>query len=457
MAVQAVAKQRRAVGIVRVSRVGGREGESFTSPEVQRERIEQECERQGLDLIAVHEELNVSGGKSLANREGLRAAVEVIEAGSAEVIIGAFFDRLFRNVITQHEVTERLDNAGGMVLAVDAGQIGGERASASQWFTGGMLGLMADYQRRSIRERVAGAQVRAIERGVPVSPRVPLGYTREKSSPLALDPQTAPIVEQVFRMRADGESIAAIRGTLAAAGISRSYRGVQVMLANRIYLGEVHFGKLHNLTAHEPIIDRELFARVQRAKVPRGPSPSSDRLLARLRVLRCGSCGSPLGPMTMPKQGDGYAIYRCPSTNDCAHHCTIAATIAEDVVSGAVRAALADAEGRASMADNARRARADLDRTQVDYETAGRTLADHMDEQFAVDRLAELRQVRDEAQAVVDQLGPQAARTVSAAKDWDKLSLGGRRELIRATVESAIVAPSGRGAERIAVRLVGEQ
>jgi hypothetical protein len=47
--------RRRAVGIVRVSRTGGREGERFVSPAEQRERIEAACERDGLQLVAVHD------------------------------------------------------------------------------------------------------------------------------------------------------------------------------------------------------------------------------------------------------------------------------------------------------------------------------------------------------------------------------------------------------------------
>src|SRR5207302_4740336 len=103
-------------------------------------------------------------------------------------------------------------------------------------------------------------------------------------------------------------------------------------------------GELVNLSAHEAIIDRELWQRVQRMVVPRGRQPGSVRLLARLGVLRCGSCGARLGSMKLPKQDD-YPIYRCPSTSDCDHHVTISAVIAEDVVSAAVRDALADAEG----------------------------------------------------------------------------------------------------------------
>ncbi len=41
----------RAVGYVRVSRVAGREGDSFLSPELQRESIARVCQREGLELV----------------------------------------------------------------------------------------------------------------------------------------------------------------------------------------------------------------------------------------------------------------------------------------------------------------------------------------------------------------------------------------------------------------------
>jgi hypothetical protein len=45
-----------AIGYVRVSVVGSRGGESFLSPQLQRESIERVCHREGLDLIDVVEE-----------------------------------------------------------------------------------------------------------------------------------------------------------------------------------------------------------------------------------------------------------------------------------------------------------------------------------------------------------------------------------------------------------------
>ena len=111
-------------------------------------------------------------------------------------------------------------------------------------------------------------------------------WLRPPDGTLSPDPKTVPIVQRAFQMRADGAPITQIRAMLKSHGVERSPRGVQVMLASRVYLGEVHFGDLSNLHAHEPIIDRELWERVQRRKIPRGRKTPSNFLLARLGVLR---------------------------------------------------------------------------------------------------------------------------------------------------------------------------
>jgi DNA invertase Pin-like site-specific DNA recombinase len=393
--------------------------------------------------------MDVSGGRALADRPGLSAAVAAIEAGTADVVAAAYFDRLFRSLSTQSEVIERVERAGGQVLAVDVGRITGE--SAGQWLSGTMMGAVSEYYRRSMRERSARGQAKAVERGATPWARVPAGYSRTDGT-LSPDAKTVPIVQRAFDMRADGASITQIRNMLKSHDIERSHRGVQVMLANRIYLGEVHFGELANLNAHEPIIEPELFERVQRMVIPRGRKSKSTRLLARLGVLRCGSCGARLSAMKLPKQND-YPIYRCPSTSDCDHHVTISAVIAEQVVSDSVRAALADVDGRASAEANVREAETDLENADQALRTAIAAFSGFEDITETQERLSELRRVRDEAQVRVDRLGGTGeALSVRADTDWDRLTLDERRALIRATVEQATVRP-GRGADRIAVQL----
>lgn len=435
---------------MRVSQVKGREGERFVSPGEQRDRIKAACERDGLTLVETFDELDVSGGSALEDRPGLRQAVAVIEAGRADVVAAAYFDRLFRSLTTQAEVLGRVEAAGGQVLAVDVGQV--TNASAGQWLSGTMLGAVSEYQRRSIRERSAEGQARAVARGATPWSRVPIGYTRRDDGTLEPNPETVPIAKRAFEMRASGASHTKIRAMLKSHGVERSHRGVQVMLASRVYLGEIHFGKLVNLHAHDSIIERELWSRVQRMVIPRGRQPSSDRLLARLGVLRCGSCNARLGTMKLPKQKD-YPIYRCPSTSDCDHHVTISAVIAERIVTDAVRAALADAEGRASVEHNVRDAESAAERAQAELDAAIRAFAAFGDEQAAIDRLGELRQARDDAQANLDQLGgSRAAVAINGSTDWDRLSQDERRALIVATVERATVAP-GRGLDRVTVAL----
>jgi DNA invertase Pin-like site-specific DNA recombinase len=71
---------RKAVGIVRVSRVGDRDGESFVSPSEQAEPIRTACERDRLELVETIEEPKISGGTELERRPGLGRAIAMIEA-----------------------------------------------------------------------------------------------------------------------------------------------------------------------------------------------------------------------------------------------------------------------------------------------------------------------------------------------------------------------------------------
>ena len=265
----------RAVGIVRQSR--GRE--DSLSPAEQRERIEDVCGREALELLTVHEEIDVSGGTPLARREGLRAAVEAVEDGDAEVVVVAYFDRLFRSIEVQGEVVRRIEEAGGRILAADVGEIGG--ASAAQWISGAMLGVVSDYYRRSIRERSGAAQAKAVREGRPPYEHSVPGYDVVPNG-------DAGLVAELFAMRGAGASLRVIREKLADHGIHRSYSSVQRLLGNDVVLGVLWFGELVNAEAHPAIVEREVFDRVQALRSKRGPVPRSDRLLARLNVAVYG-------------------------------------------------------------------------------------------------------------------------------------------------------------------------
>jgi DNA invertase Pin-like site-specific DNA recombinase len=407
--------------------------------------------------VRIVDELDVSGGRPLDQRPGLGPAVQAVESGAADVIVGAYFDRLFRSLRAQGEAVDRVERAGGQVLAVDVGRV--TNGSAGQWLSGTMLGAVSEYQRRTAAERSRDeAQARAIARGVAPWPNIPPGYLRGTDGRLVVDQAAAAAVRQAFALRADGATIAEVRAHLAAHGIERSYHGVMALLGSRVVLGEIHFGDYEsNLSAHPAIVDRDTWLAVQRASVARGRKPKSERLLARLGVLRCASCGGRMVVGTQTSRGRSYPFYRCGHVReDCANRVTVSATLVERLVVDAVKEALTDVEGRASAQSNARDAETALQRAQAALDAAIRAFAGMDDEDAARERLLELRAARDDAQERVDRLGgDRAVLAINAADDWDRLTIDAQRALIRATVAQVVVAP-GRGSDRVTVELFGQ-
>jgi DNA invertase Pin-like site-specific DNA recombinase/DNA-binding TFAR19-related protein (PDSD5 family) len=442
-----------------VSRVGERGGETFVSPDEQRARIRAYCKREGLRLIGDPvPEMDVSGGAPLARRPGLRQAVELVEAGGAEVIVGAYFDRLVRSVCVQLEVIERVEQAGGEVVALDVGKL--TNGSASQRLSSTMLGAVAEYARGMTAERTQEAKERAVARGVPPFPNVPPGYRRGEGQRLEVDPETADAVREAFRLRAEGATIASVRDYLRTAGIRRSYHGVLAMLGSRVYLGELHFGAIANLDSHAALVDAATFKRANGQRIARGRRPKSERLLARLGILRCATCGARMVVGSTRQQGKPYAFYRCDPLHDCPKRVTISADKAEEAVEAETRRLLAEMKGRASAAKGAEAAARKLERAQAELDSAARVLigAGLEGEASATERLAQLRQARDDAAERVEELASLSdvsSAVVDPERDWPLLTLEERRALIRAVVARAVVSP-GRGDDRIVVEPRGQ-
>lgn len=453
----------RAIGIVRVSQVNDRDEEGrFSSPEDQQDAIREACERNGWQLLPFgRPELDVSGGLPLDRRPALGPAVHAIERGEAKILVVAYLDRLCRRLETQREVVDRVEAAGGQVHAVDLGRVSHE--TATQRLSSTMLGAISEYYLALVKEKSRDGQARAVALGRVPWGQVTPGYRlvtggNRRWEP---DPITSPIVRRAFEMRADGETVEEIRAYLREHGIRLSFHGTQTMLRSRTVLGEIHFGNLHNLTAHEPIIDLELFERVQRKIVPRGKRPKSERLLARLGVMRCADCGARMTVGVQTQKGRKYPFYRCPDPEGtCGRpRPSISATAVEGMVIEVVKQALNGLEGRASARTAARESQERLALAQERLDTAikGFAAAGLLEEPSAVDTLSELRRARDEAQETADQLGDgPTAMAINATDHWDRLTLKEQRALVTAVIDTITVG-RGRGLGRVSVTLRSQE
>src|SRR5215213_2939967 len=187
----ATTSHRRAIGIVRVSQPKGRSGESFQSPKQQRDAIDTFCKDKGWRLVAVHDELHVSGNAQLDKRPGLSQAVTAVLTDTADVIVGAHSERLWWNHEVRAQVLRLMEDVGGQVWSVDSGCL--TNGTAAEDFTTEVRTSADRLSRRQNAEKSRAAVVAAIARGVPPWPNVTPGYDRADDGKFTPNAQ-APVV-----------------------------------------------------------------------------------------------------------------------------------------------------------------------------------------------------------------------------------------------------------------------
>lgn len=300
-------------GYIRVSHVGGREGESFISPEVQREKIAGWAKLRGVTIAAWHTDLDQSGGK--LERPGLDKALGRIRSHKTGGLAVARLDRFSRaGVADALKVVEEIHDAGGEIAAVD---LGIDPTTPFGEFAMTLMLALARMQRRQIADTWKDARGRAVGRGVHVASRPPTGYARGEDGRLQPHPVWAPHIAEIFRMKVARASWRELADYLRAQGVESPYgstqwqpRALVHVIENRAYLGEARSGEFVKAGAHEPLVDDATFVAAQEAKGIRPVNGMGGALLS--GVLRCAGCSYVLKPDTMKgRDGGKLRLYRC--------------------------------------------------------------------------------------------------------------------------------------------------
>jgi DNA invertase Pin-like site-specific DNA recombinase len=461
----------RAIGLIRVSEPGDRSGETFRSPRDQRAIIERICGEHDWEPTYWMEGLGLSGMLPLDKRSDLLASLGLIQAGRAQVLVSAYYDRMWRKTRVGEDVLDLLEAAGCRVFAGDLGEI--TRRTAASRFQLRVLGAANELVAESAAEKTMNAKRDAVARGVAPFPTLIAGYRRGEGERIEPDPVTAPLVAQAFQLRADGATILQVRDFLRRSGVlvpamKRSKDGkhalipidhqrTRTLLTSRFVLGELRHGEFFNPTSHEPIVDLDLWNAAQRHRgSKRGRTAKSDLLLARLGVLRCAMCGKPMSAGGYFWKGKRTATYTCNQPdNACRQRVTINADLVDDAVSAQVRNELAKDAGSASAEHRLRAAAATLAEAEQRLANAVEAFTGLEDLDSARARLAEFRDQRDQAEAALFALqrsAPLQERVVRAGNEWNELSRAEQRRLIQLLVPRVLVHPTSagwRGLDRI--------
>jgi DNA invertase Pin-like site-specific DNA recombinase len=287
-------------GYIRISKVNGRNGDSFISPQIQRETIERIARDKGVELGEIVEERDVSGGKKVRERE-LGRLVEKVEDGESDGLIVWKATRFSRNLLDTVESMTRIKDAGGRLLADDFDS----KAPMSKALIG-LLGGLAEEELDARRDGWDEARRRAVERGVQVA-AAPVGYRKGRDGRLVVYEREAQKVREIFERRAGGESVTVLAR-------ETGWPHIKKILSNDTYLGVVRSGKYVNERAHEPIVDRDLYERANAGRTTR-PVPAGETTRERLLIglARCVGCGATL-KVTRRKDRSGKQlpdVYYC--------------------------------------------------------------------------------------------------------------------------------------------------
>jgi len=166
--------------------------------EAQRAAILGEAQRRGWSIVEWHSDEGISGSKDVRHRPGLAASIAAVEQGAAAAVMVAKSDRVARSLRTLLNVVDRVEHAGGVVVAVD-GTI--DTSSAAGRFQTQIMGGVAELERALISDRTKAALAVKRAQGVRLG--------RPSSIP-------AEVVSRIVEARQRGASLRTIAAELTA-------------------------------------------------------------------------------------------------------------------------------------------------------------------------------------------------------------------------------------------------
>jgi site-specific DNA recombinase len=449
---------------IRVSRVGGREGESFISPDVQRDQINAWAAMRDATIDQWHTDLDMSGAR--ADRPGLLTALARVERGEIDGVVVARLDRLARSLPVAFDAITRIEDAGGTLIAVSDGI---DPQTATGKMARSILLVIAEWYREQVRESWQTARERAVRRGVAVMSTVPTGYRRREDARLEPDPDVAPVVREVFERRAGGASWVQLADFMNERGVpvrhtkhrDARWTGTTVsrLVSGRVYLGESRSGEYVNTRAHEALVSPALWHAAQAARgVAAVRSIEQPALLAGL--VRCAGCGYGMYRSTGKGANRSVSVhYRCRgggSGGRCEHR---GFAVAWDLEAMVVREYLHHAE---HLATRGSQDTTGLDAALAELAEAEEGLRVFRDDPRVISALgadAFAAGLRERARLVEE-----AGKLVAAARlpmagapglmelrgIWPDLTTVDRRRLLASALDCVVVAGRGRlGVERV--------
>ena len=296
-------------------------------------------------------------------RPGFLRLMEDVKRGKIDCIVVKDLSRLGRNYIETGNLIENVFSFLNIRLVAVTDGFDTEKGDGMGVMAASIKNLVNDVYSRDISRKIISAFRTKQRNGEFIGLAAPYGYLKSKKNKnrLVVDEGAAPVVRRIFRLYADGASMDRIVRILDGDGIDcpRKYRyrigvtksdrykdsrwgraAVRTILMNRAYIGDMVQGKerqelCNNIPkyhtdksewivaedTHEPVVDRELFFRVQGILEERQREQAERREKSRISehkeenylkgYMRCGHCGKTFNLSQTMRNGKVTRVYYC--------------------------------------------------------------------------------------------------------------------------------------------------
>lgn len=267
------------------------------SIEQQVEECREYAQQNNYTVTAVYADRHTSGRSD--RRPEFQRMMRDADKRRFAMVIAYKSNRISRNMMHSLQYEERLSRLG--IRVCYAKEEYGDTA-AGRFALRTMMNVNQFYS-ESMAEDIRRGMLDNAQKGMVNSGSIPLGYMKGEDGRFAINPDTAPIVQEIFRRVVNDEPYADIAMDLNARGI-RTGRGnpwgrssFGRMLQNEAYIGVYKFGSVRLEDGMPPLISREVFEAVQdkrkESRHTRGRHQTGGDYLLTGKLF-CGLCKRPM-------------------------------------------------------------------------------------------------------------------------------------------------------------------
>lgn len=272
------------------------------------------AEQQGITVIGEYIDRALSGTRD--QRPDFQRMIEDAAKHQFEMVIVWKLDRFARNRYDSAIYKARLKKCGVRVVSVKENITDSPEGIILE----GLLEAMAEYYSANLSQNIKRGQRESVAKGTFLGGPPPYGY-KVVNGKLIIDEKVAPMIRYLFDQYANGVPRKDIIDELNRRGYTNRYgkplssNSLSHVLPNSAYIGQYKYNGQVVPGLAEPMIDDEVFLRVQERLKMVARSPSANK--AKVEYLLqgkafCGYCGTPMvGENGRSHTGMKYYYYAC--------------------------------------------------------------------------------------------------------------------------------------------------